>query len=697
MFVSLYFQGLLGARLRCPKGLSLCLIINMIALLIALPVSAQVSPTKGRSQQSAVTQRQPASLSLQVLVSQHRRILIERPVQRIAVGDTSIATAQLINNQELLVLGERPGRTTIIVWLQNGKIRVYRCSVQRDLSVLHAALHTVHPSINVRSAPDRDALILTGNVPDISYSQAAEGIAQKYLQARGRGRRSGAGPFVKGAQHTSSSSQSAGSSQSSPPTKISDDEGEGGSSSATSSDPIRITEEISPRGTIINLIRLQTLPPTIETRMQKAIKDVGGKEVVIRRVMRGTAKNDQQDVFVLEGSVKNQVALLRVLEITSRMLTGKGATQKNIRVIGDEAGALARRFGSQRGQANLGGGRVNRLFGGGGQGSQNRINNRVRSNFARAKAIEAANGRIVSFIHVKELPQIRVNIKLYEVNRTKLRSYSSDFAGAWTNFGTGPLLGEGSELIEPASTSGVQQVLGFLAGTFAAETFLQSGEFILESAFTFLESLDLARSLSSPSLTVLSGETAAFLVGGEVPISQVFSPFVGNQSTSIVAGVFQTVEFRQFGVSLRVRPLVGEDGELTIDVIPQVVTPDLQLTAAIESASGTNQSTTAFESRSLQTSARLRDGQSLLIGGLLSRDKSDQQDFVPGIRDVPVLGWLFRRFAQNDEERDLVVMINPVIMREPNPDVGLWAFPGLSDYHPDWQTTHVSNHVEDRL
>lgn len=330
---------------------------------------------------------------------------------------------------------------------------------------------------------------------------------------------------------------------------------------------------------------------------------------------------------------------------------------------------------------NLGGGGSNRLFGGG--GNQRRINNRVQSNLARAKVIEAANGRIVSFIHVADLPQIRVSIKLYEVNRTKLRAYSSDLAGAFTNFGTGQLQG-GSELLELAPTSGVQSILGFLTGTFTTETFIQTGEFVIESAFSFLENLDLARSLSSPSLTVLSGETAAFLVGGEVPISQVVSPFIGNQNAGVVAGFFQTVEFREFGVSLRVRPLVGEHGELTIDVIPQVVTPDLQLTAAIESASGTDQATTAFQSRSLQTSARMHDGQSLLIGGLLSRDKSDQQDFIPGVRDVPVLGWLFRRFAQNDEELDLVIVVNPVIMRDAVPDVGLWAFPDLAGYRPHW-------------
>ena len=636
---------------------------------------------------------------MRVLVSQHRRILIKQPVKRIAVGNTSIATAQLINNKEILVLGHQPGRTTILVWLQNGQFRVYRCDVQRDLSVLNAALHSVHPSIGVRSAPDRDALILTGKVPDISYSQAAEGIAQKYLQAGRRTGRQAPGPFVKSPRSTSSSSPPGESSQGPTQTATPGSPDSEGGSTSNSSEPIRVTEEIPSRGTIINLIQLETLPPTMEARMQAAIQNVGGKGVTVRRVARKPVQNDERDVFVLEGRVKNQISLLRVLEITSRMLTGKGATRESIRVIGDEAGALARRrLGRQAGRINLGGGfGGGRFGGGGGGGNQSRIQNNVRSNLGRAKVIEAAKGRIVSFVHVQDLPQIRVNIKLYEVNRTKLRAYSSDLVGAYNNFGTGQLNGGGDELVDLAPSSGVQQVLGFLAGTFATETFIQSGEFVLESALSFLETLDLARTLSSPSLTVLSGEIAAFLVGGEIPISQVFSPFIGNQATPVVAGVFQTVEFRPFGVSLRVRPLVGEDGELTIDVIPQITKPDLQLTAAIEEASGTEQSTTSFESRALQTSARLQDGQSLLIGGLLTRDKSDQQDFVPGIRDVPVLGWLFRRLSQNDEEMDLVVVVNPVIIREPIPDVGLWEFPEVAAYQPVWKTKQVPNTTEKGL
>lgn len=665
-----------------PNVRRMSLLVSLIFLLLlptamAQPASSKVSP------KTIVRKKSPESpIPLRVIVAQHRRVLIDDPVQRVAVGDTSIVSAQLINNKEILILGQRPGRTTIIVWLQSGAIRQYQCNVQWDLSVLHAALHNVHPSIGVTSAPDRDALILTGKVPDVTYSQAAEGIAQKYVNARRGTRKSGQGPFVQssGGQPANQSSGSSGSS--------SDDEADGESPSSNSSDPIQVAEDIPVGGTIINLIQLDTLPATPEERMQEAIRNLGGEQVTVRRVKRGIVRDDEQDVFVLEGSVKNQVALLRVLEVGSRMLTGQGATQQNIRVVGDEAGALAGRFGQQQGgqQGRLmigGGGGVGQLFGGA-SGRSGRISNLVQSNLGRAKVIEAANGRIISFLHVRDLPQIRVNIKLYEVNRTKLRSYGSDLIGTFDNFGTAP-------------ESGVQNILGFLSGTLVVDTFIQSGQFAVESVFTFLESLDLARSLSSPSLTVLSGEIAAFLVGGEVPISQVFSPFIGSPGTPGATGVFQFVEFREFGISLRVRPLVGEDGDLTIDVVPQVVTPDLTLTAAIEEASGTNQSTTAFKSRSLQTSARMQDSQALLIGGLVSRDKSDQQGFIPGIRNIPGLGWLFRRFAQNDEELELVIVINPVIMREPIPEVGLWAFPDLTGYRPAWEFRPLPAHEEKDL
>src|SRR5882672_12205835 len=109
----------------------------------------------------------PAAGGLTVIIkSQHRRLPFAQDIARIAVGDTEILSAELITSREVLVLGRETGRTTLIVWFANGASREYLFSVERDLSVLERALKLVHPSIEVESAPDRDALVLTGVVPD---------------------------------------------------------------------------------------------------------------------------------------------------------------------------------------------------------------------------------------------------------------------------------------------------------------------------------------------------------------------------------------------------------------------------------------------------------------------------------------------------------------------------------------------------
>jgi Flp pilus assembly secretin CpaC len=166
-----------------------------------------------------------------------------------------------------------------------------------------------------------------------------------------------------------------------------------------------------------------------------------------------------------------------------------------------------------------------------------------------------------------------------------------------------------------------------------------------------------------------------------VPVPVAFSPAFGSAATTgaTTPGVFSGVEFREFGVALGVRPLVGEDDVITLDVVPQVVNPDAKLTAALRVTTGVNPQTTAFETRSLRTSARLEDGQSLLIGGLNSRKSTDSATSTPWVRDVPVLGWLFKRFSVEDEDQELVIVVNPVIVRDPLPNAELWLFPDTGE------------------
>ena len=80
--------------------------------------------------------------------------------------------------------------------------------------------------------------------------------------------------------------------------------------------------------------------------------------------------------------------------------------------------------------------------------------------------------------------------------------------------------------------------------------------------------------------------------------------------------------------------------------------------------------TTAFESRSVKTTARLADGQVLAIGGLISRQLSDARAYTPWLHRVPLLGWLWKSYDENDEDLELVVVVSPTILRERDETVG---------------------------
>jgi Flp pilus assembly secretin CpaC len=119
---------------------------------------------------------------------------------------------------------------------------------------------------------------------------------------------------------------------------------------------------------------------------------------------------------------------------------------------------------------------------------------------------------------------------------------------------------------------------------------------------------------------------------------------------------------------------VGDDDVVTLDVLPRISAPDPELTGLIGVATGTAQQTTAFQTRSLRTSARLQDGQALILGGLLSRDTAEDANLTPWLSRLPVLGWLFSSFRQADDGLELVILVSPALVRRPLPDLERWTF-----------------------
>jgi len=658
-----------------------------VGFLLALAAWLQPAPVEAGQERFQVPSPQAPNGptgELSVIRSYHRRLTFTQDIQRIAIGNTDILSAELLTSRELLVLGRETGRTTLIVWFTNGASLDYIFSVQRDLSVLERALERVHPSIDVEIAPDRDAIVLTGLVPDLLVSQTAEAVARNYLEAGGNARNA-AQPFI--------AAPPAGAPDAAVPAPLPGAAPQNAPQQAPAAEPgpsVQLQGTLQPSGSIINLIRLASLPATPEQNIQDAVQAVGGQRVTVRRVVRGNVRDDASDTLVLEGLVPNQIALVRVLTLAVRLFTGQNLASDDIQVVADEGGALADQGDTQSNQTQLSGGASSSLFGGA-RGA--RLTNQIQSNLGRAKAIEAAGGRILSFIEVGDLPQVRVDFRLVEVNRTRLRALDVNSAALVSSFRQ-PSLNPAQSAVAVqgdqaarvgASGPAIEQVLSFLSGGLLSELQFSAGRLAIDAAFSLLEREGISRSLASPSVTVLAGELAQVQVGGEIPVPTAFAPAFGTAvvpgtpGVAATPGVFSSVEFVPFGVQLQIRPLVGDDDTITLDVQPLVVTPDALLTDAIRQSTGAAVATTAFQTRALRTSSRLQDGQSLVIGGLLSGNSASNMTSTPGLSGLPFIGRLFQRESENDQSTELVIVVNPVVLRTPVPNAAMWQFPGRDE------------------
>lgn len=669
----------------------------LLALLLATPSSALPAGSPGGAVKGILRPVPPEPAAGEAVtrvvqgerreVQQHTHTVFEfgQDIQRVAVGDETFLDVKLLNTREFLALGLKPGTTNVLVWFAGGTLESIEVTITEDLRLLEAVLEDIHPGIRVQKTPGREALVLTGTVPRPIYARRAEEIAHSWLDFS-----SGHTELLVGEVAE----------------EIAD------SQSVSIAERGDRGQRRSQQYGVINLIRVDGLPEFAlgvepEELIREAIAPIGGEKVTIRRVQKGTAPDDEVDILVLEGEVPDQITLVRVLSLAYKVYIGRrkgpsisvtdGVSQttqvfegdylaisKDLEVIADEGGALfesrasakqgdqgatdiLRGFGSTTGRSTQGGTR------------QMELENRVGANIARASAIELAGGQILSFIEVADLPQVRVDIRVYEVNRTKLLAFGSDLGLQTSDFdqpGLEPAVGattlQGSSAARVGAQGGqdIQNVFGFLGGTISNQLQISGSSWAVDSLLGYLENEGIARSLANPSLAVLSGEYAVFEVGGQVPVEEFFATDLGTQ------GILGRTRYIDYGINLAVRPLVGKDDYITIDFAPEVSTPDAQLTQLLVEATGKNPGTFALESRLLKTSSRLLDGQTLLVGGLAQTERSDENKQAPWLSKLPLLGLLFQGFDYSDDDLEVVVMVRPTIVRDPIPDAGLWAYPG---------------------
>jgi general secretion pathway protein D len=183
---------------------------------------------------------------------------------------------------------------------------------------------------------------------------------------------------------------------------------------------------------------------------------------------------------------------------------------------------------------------------------------------------------------------------------------------------------------------------------------MSDGTYNLGALATFLETNAGANVLSKPNMVALDNEEAKIVVGQNVPfVTGQYSN--GTTSNTGTVNPFTTVERKDVGLTLRVRPQVGEGDTVRMTVFQEK-------SDVVPSAAASSQGPTTSKS-SIETTVVVDDGETLVLGGLLSDDYADSDSKVPWLGDIPVLGNLFKSTSRNRKKSNLMVFLHPVVMR----------------------------------
>lgn len=266
--------------------------------------------------------------------------------------------------------------------------------------------------------------------------------------------------------------------------------------------------------------------------------------------------------------------------------------------------------------------------------------------------------------------QVQIDIKIVEVNRDRLQS---------AGFFLGKNGGRTRALGPPGLLSGVtggsegfalESATGFLPRREAFNFVYGRASQGLLGVVSLLEGNGFAYTLAEPSLLAMSGQSASFLAGGEFPV-----PVRGGLDNSV------TIQYKEFGVRLSLTPTVLDRNRIALKVAPEV--SELDFNAGVQTGGVT---VPALRVRRTDTSVALGDGESFVISGLISQNTLASVDKLPGLGDLPIIGAFFRSSQLDRNDRELLMIVTPHLVRPLARDAQLPELPGedYRDYAPGY-------------
>lgn len=264
--------------------------------------------------------------------------------------------------------------------------------------------------------------------------------------------------------------------------------------------------------------------------------------------------------------------------------------------------------------------------------------------------LSSSKGAVINSLTIRGRDQVMVKVTVSEIARSALKQLGINSAGEWRigNLNVTPFLDNPlSVQTQPLSGTAINGGIG------------NSTNFTLRA----LERAGLVRTLAEPNLTAVSGESAKFTAGGEVPVPS-------GQNCSTIGNVRSCdirIEFKPFGVALNFTPIVMSEGRISMRVATEVTEIDTDNQFQLDRGNGSTTNIPAFKVRKADTTVELPSGGTLVTAGLISQSTKTAINGFPGLMNVPILGALFRSRDYQRLETELMITVTPYIVKPVEP------------------------------
>jgi pilus assembly protein CpaC len=298
------------------------------------------------------------------------------------------------------------------------------------------------------------------------------------------------------------------------------------------------------------------------------------------------------------------------------------------------------------------------------------VGTQVTVNMGAQAESQGQGSRVINLMQVGGPQQVMLGVTVAEIDRRLARNFKVDFSavGGGSQVSAGAV--SGNALVNTLSSIGGNPLASSLSNlTTIGSTVINpyglffrflSSDASVKTVINAARDNGLAKVLAEPNLTVISGQDADFLSGGEFPIP--VPQNVGTGGTNTI-----TIQFKPFGVMLKFLPVVLDSGRISMKLNIDVseISADNAVLLPAGNASFVIPSLTK---RSANSSLELDDGQTLGIAGLLSDNMRESVSKFPGLGDIPVLGQLFTSQTFLKNETELVIFVTPHLVKPIAPE-----------------------------